>query len=293
MIPAGRSFFKMSGSGNDFVMIDARTEPPGVLEQPQVIRALSARGTGVGADGVVFLEPSVRADLRIRYFNSDGSLAALCGNATLCSARLALELGIADPEGFRIETGAGVLPARLHDGLPEVDLDPIAEVSVDGPIEVRGAERRSGYLLVGVPHVTILVPDVETVDVVGRGRPIRLDPRLPEGANANFVAPAGPGRWRMRTYERGVEAETLACGTGAVASAILLTSWGEADGPVELITRSGRTLRVRLRRGAGGEWHPSLSGHAAVVFTGSLAEPLSRVEDTPAVAAAAAGRQDQ
>ena len=275
MIPGGRSFYKVSGSGNDFVMFDARDEPAGALERPEAVRALSARGTGVGADGVVFLERSGSADLRIRYFNSDGSLASLCGNATLCSSRLAVELGMVDPSGFRIETGAGVLPARIRDGRPEVDLAAITGVSAEGPIEVEGAEVRSGYLIAGVPHVTILVPDVEAVDVVGRGRPIRHDRRLPQGANVNFVSEAGPGRWRIRTYERGVEAETLACGTGAVASAILLTAWGEASGPVQLVTQSGRSLGVRLRRGSDGEWHPSLSGGAAVVFTGNLSEVLS------------------
>lgn len=285
MIPAGRTFFKMSGSGNDFVMFDARAEPAGELERPEAIRAMSARGTGIGADGVVFLEPSREADLRIRYFNADGSLASLCGNATLCSSRLAVELGMVDPSGFRIETGAGVLAARIRDGLPEIDLSPVSDISPEGPIETRGDERRSGYLVAGVPHVTLLVPDVEAVDVVGRGRPIRQDKRLPHGANANFVAPAGPGRWRIRTYERGVEAETLACGTGAVASAILLTAWGEAHGPVALVTRSGRSLRVRLRE-ADGAWYPSLSGSAAVVFTGSLGEALPAGEEIRSAAAA-------
>ena len=274
MIPGGRSFYKVSGSGNDFVMFDARQEAAGALEQPEAVRALSARGTGVGADGVVFLERSATADLRIRYFNSDGSLASLCGNATLCSTRLAVELGMVDPGGFRIETGAGVLPARIRDGLPEVDLASVTNVSTSGPIEVQGSEVMAGYLVAGVPHVTILVPDVDEVDVVERGRPIRHDPRLPHGANANFVSRVGPDRWRIRTYERGVEAETLACGTGAVASAILLTAWGEASGPVQLVTQSGRTLQVRLRAGRDGEWHPSLSGGATVVFTGALSEVL-------------------
>lgn len=271
-IPNGRPFYKMSGSGNDFVMVDAREAPAGPLEAPEVIQALSARGTGVGADGVVFLEPSDVADLRIRYFNSDGSLASLCGNATLCSARLAVELGLVEPAGFRIETGAGVFAARMTGKLPEIDMAPVAEVRAEGPIEVQPPERRSGFAVVGVPHVTLLVPDVEEVDVVGRGRPIRRDPRLPHGANVNFVAPGESGRWLIRTYERGVEAETLACGTGAVASAILLTEWGEASGPVELVTRSGRSLHVRLRRDGEGRWLPSLSGSAVVVFRGELAE---------------------
>ena len=272
MIPGGRQFYKMSGSGNDFVMVDARTEPAGRLEEPEVIQAVSARATGVGADGVVFLEPSAAADLRIRYFNSDGSLASLCGNATLCASRLAVELRMVDPGGFTIETGAGVLAARLTGGQPEIDLADVTDISPDGPIEVAGDELRSGYAVVGVPHVTLLVPDVERVDVVGRGRPVRRDRRLPQGANVNFVSADGRGRWRIRTYERGVEAETLACGTGAVASAILLTMWGEAAGPVELVTKSGRALRVRLRRSSSGAWLPSLSGNAAVVFTGALSE---------------------
>lgn len=275
MIPSGRQFYKMSGSGNDFVMFDARVEPAGELERPEAIQAMSARGTGIGADGVVFLEPADDADLQIRYFNADGSLASLCGNATLCSSRLAVELGMVDPSGFRIRTGAGVLEARVRDGLPEIDMAPVTGVSADGPIERLENELRSGYLMVGVPHVSILVPDVEAVDVVGRGRPIRHDQRLPHGANVNFVAPTGEGRWLIRTYERGVEAETLACGTGAVATAILLTAWGEADGPVELVTRSGRSLRVRLSRDQRSDvWHPSLSGHALVVFRGTLSEVL-------------------
>lgn len=275
MIPSGRQFYKMSGSGNDFVMFDARTEPAGDLERPEAIRAMSARGTGIGADGVVFLEPADDADLQIRYFNADGSLASLCGNATLCSSRLAVELGMVNPAGFRIKTGAGVLEARIREGLPEIDMAPVSGVSADGPIERIGAEQRTGYLMVGVPHVSILVPEVESVDVVGRGRPIRHDRRLPHGANVNFVARAADGRWLIRTYERGVEAETLACGTGAVATAILLTAWGEAEGAVELVTRSGRSLRVRLNRDpATDAWLPSLSGHALVVFRGTLSEVL-------------------
>lgn len=274
MIPAGRAFFKMSGSGNDFVVIDARAQGAGSLERPEVIRTLAARGTGVGADGVVFLEASDAAHVRIRYFNADGTLASLCGNATLCATRLAVELGAAPAGGLTIETGAGVLGARIDGGIPEIDLAPIREVVERGPIEPVGHERRSGFVRAGVPHVTLLVPDVETVDVVGRGRPIRHDPGLRDGANANFVAPVADGRWRIRTYERGVEAETLACGTGAVASAILLTAWGEARGPVELVTRSGRTLRVRLRRDDSGAWLPSLAGEARVVFRGELAEVL-------------------
>ena len=277
MIPGGRAFYKMSGSGNDFVIVDARSEPPGELATPAVIERICARGTGVGADGIVFIEGSRSADLRMTYLNADGSLAALCGNATLCSARLALELGIVPANGeFTIETGSGTIRARALDGnreRPEIDLQPVREIrpAVDEVALLTG-ERRIGFAVAGVPHLVLLVDDVETVDVVGRGRPLRQLETLPEGANVNFVSRGGrSGQWRMRTYERGVEGETLACGTGSVATAILLSEWGEATSPVSLTTRSGRILTVRIR--PDGECrHPSLAGEARIVFTGSLGE---------------------
>ena len=275
MIPAGRAFYKMSGSGNDFVMVDARTEPPGRLAEPEVVQRICARGTGVGADGIVFLEPSDRAAIRLVYLNADGSRADLCGNATLCTTRLATELGVAPPEGLDIETDSGVIAARIKDGRPEIDLQPVRDIRPSyEALERKPGERRIGFALVGVPHVVVFVEDLETVDVVGRGRVIRRDASLSHGANANFVGRDRYGRWRMRTYERGVEAETLACGSGAVATAIMLTVWGEADGVVTLETRSGRELAVTLRRADQREqcWYPSLRGEGAVVFEGQLAE---------------------
>ena len=125
--------------------------------------------------------------------------------------------------------------------------------------------------MVGVPHVVILCGDVESVDVEGRGRPIRYDPALAAGANVNFVARDGDG-WAMRTYERGVEAETLACGTGSVASAALLTAWGESGASTALRTRSGLTLTVRFRENDRGLVTPSLAGEGRIVFRGELPE---------------------
>jgi diaminopimelate epimerase len=128
-----------------------------------------------------------------------------------------------------------------------------------------------GFALAGVPHLGVRCESVDALDVVGRGRPLRFDPSLAQGANVNFLAPDGSGAWLIRTYERGVEAETLACGTGSVASAILLVEAGEAESPVRLRTRSGRTLTVRLRRSERG-WEPSLSGEARIVFEGRFGE---------------------
>jgi diaminopimelate epimerase len=278
MIPAGRPFYKMSGSGNDFIVVDARREPPGPLADPGAIQRLCAHGTGVGADGIVFLETSAVATVKLVYLNADGSRADFCGNATLCTTRLAAELGLAPQSGsaggveVAIETDAGIVAARLRDGLPEIDLQPVTEVRANVPeIGPQAGESRIGFALVGVPHLVIRCEDVSTVDVVARGRPLRRHQAMPQGANVNFVSGGSDGRWRIRTYERGVEAETLACGSGAVATGILLTVWGEVSGPVELRTGSGRLLRVRLERDDAC-WKPSLAGEGRVVYQGQLAE---------------------
>lgn len=263
----------MSGSGNDFVFFDARDEPAGELETPEVIGSLCARGLGIGADGVVFLERSRVADVALRYFNRDGTLADLCGNASLCTTRLATELGAVDPAGFRLETGSGVLKARIRDGLPEIDLAPVRDVATSVPTVRPGAgETHLGFALAGVPHVVIACGSpLDKADVAGRGAALRYDPAFPDGANVNFAESAGDGSWRYRTYERGVEAETLACGTGAVATAVLLKEWGLADGSIDLVTSSGRTLQVTLRR-TGDAWTPSLRGEGRLVFSGRLGE---------------------
>lgn len=271
MLPTGRTFYKMSGSGNDFVMVDAMSTGPGELANAQSIQAICARGTGIGADGIVFLERSWAADFRMVYLNSDGSRADLCGNATLCSVRLAVELGIMPAGECHVETDAGVLSARLLPTGPEIDLGAVTDVRTRLPFRLAAGERWIGFATAGVPHLVVRVDDVETVDVVGRGRPLRHDSSLAQGANVNFVSPDGAGGWRIRTYERGVEGETLACGTGAVATAVLLTEAGEATAGAALATRSNRILRVRLQESLTG-WHPSLSGEARLVFKGVLGE---------------------
>ena len=272
MISFGREFLKLSGSGNDFVFVDARREPPGALTSPEVVGAICSRGTGIGADGVVFVEGSEVADVRMTYLNADGSRADLCGNATLCTARVARELGIVDGAGeFLIETDVGALRARFAGDIPEIDLRPVSEVRPEAGIPLERGEQRMGYAVAGVPHLVIPVEDLEAVDVVGRGRPLRRHRSLTHGANVNFVQRNADGAFSYRTYERGVEAETLACGTGAVAIAVLLTTWGLASDPVRLRTRSGRELRVRLS-GPASARVPSLSGEAQIVFRGNLGE---------------------
>jgi len=271
VIPTGRAFYKMSGSGNDFVMVDARSEPRGRLEDPDVIQAICARGTGVGADGIVFLERSEQADIRLTYLNADGSRADFCGNATLCTTRLAIELGVGGAAGLSIETDSGLVSARIRGETPEIDLQPVTQVRPDAGINLMAGERRIGFALVGVPHLVLLCDDVSTVDVVGRGRPLRSEASLEHGANVNFVSPRAGGGWRYRTYERGVEAETLACGSGAVATGVLLNAWGLAAPPVEIQTRSGKSVTVDFKR-AGQSWSPSLAGEGRIVYRGELSE---------------------
>lgn len=271
MIPFGREFYKMSGSGNDFVFVDTRVAPAGPLASAEVVGAICARGTGIGADGVCFLEASDSASIRLIYLNADGSRADLCGNATLCTARLCRELGVVSAEEFSIETDSGILGARFHGNQPEIDLLPVGDIMEDAGIPIGTGERRIGFALAGVPHLVMVVDDLDGVDVVGRGRPLRRHPSLKAGANVNFVQPAGGNRFRYRTYERGVEAETLACGTGAVATAVLLTRWGMAHGPVTIQTRSGRDLAVRFS-GDGDTPRPSLMGEARITYRGTFGE---------------------
>jgi len=262
----------MSGSGNDFVFVDARKNDPGALASPDVVGAICSRGTGIGADGVVFLEGSNRASVRLIYLNADGTRADLCGNATLCTARLSRELGIISGSSeFTIETDYGVLGARFVGEQPEIDLLPVSDVRPEVGIPLAAGEHRMGFALAGVPHLVIVVDDLEAVDVVGRGRPLRWHQSLRTGANVNFVQVGADGTVAYRTYERGVEAETLACGTGAVATAVLLTHWGLVEGPVRIRTRSGRELGVRLTEASSGRI-PSLTGEARLVYRGQFGE---------------------
>ena len=271
----GTTIYKMTGSGNDFVMLDGRHTTPGDWSGDD-IRAVCARGTGVGADGLVCVGPGNGLDVvRMIYFNSDGSRAAMCGNAALCSTRLAARLGLANPQRMTLETDAATYESRcMPDGeRAELHLAPVhAPAAVPGLATAPG-ERQVVLGSVGVPHLVVLVDDVERIEVVTRGRLLRCDPALgADGANVNFVSPAARGsQWRMRTYERGVEDETLACGTGAVAAACALAEWGLAKLPITFWTRSGRTLEARARKTSEGLYEDVwLGGEARLVIRGVI-----------------------
>jgi len=273
----GTTIYKMTGSGNDFVMVDARHTPPADWSA-QDIRAVCARGTGVGADGLVFVGPGSGADaVRMIYFNSDGSRAAMCGNAALCTTRLAARLGLARATQMVLETDAGTYASRCDGQGPEERAElHLAPVKVPAPVDglaTAPGERQAVLGTVGVPHLVVLVDDVDLIDVMARGKALRCDQALgPAGANVNFIS-AGPrtSEWRMRTYERGIEDETLACGTGAVAAACALAEWNLAMPPLTFWTRSGRRLEVRVRK-ASAELYDDvwLGGEARLVVRGVI-----------------------
>lgn len=266
--------WKMSGSGNDFVFFDGRGDES--MERrardPEFVRAVCTPHTGVGADGVAVIQASATQDFKLAYFNRDGSLGELCGNASLCATRLATELGIASPSGLTFETEAGVIAGRLRDGRPEIDLQPPSGLRPDAGIGRATGEIRLGFVDTGVPHLVVRTEDTSQVDVEGRGPELRFHESLRAGANVNWVAPGTDGEWRMRTYERGVEGETLACGTGAVACAVMLRAWGESGDRTKIRTRSGRLLEVTLTERGAGVTVPSLSGEGRIVFDGALRE---------------------
>lgn len=274
------AFSKMTGSGNDFVFFDGRQVDSASLTLPEVIRAICNRHNGIGADGMVILEPFEAhmeqggrgSQARIHYFNSDGTPADLCGNATLCSATMSIALGIADANGMGLETPSGRISSRVVDGQPEIELQPVATVIADIDIVRAAGEERIGFAVVGIPHVVVLCENADSVDLDSRGSPMRHHVATgPKGANVNWVSPVHNGSWRYRTFERGVEAETLACGTGAVATAILLTTWGLASSPIRILTRSGRELVVGLAR-LSDTWRPTLRGEGRIVFRGTIGD---------------------
>jgi diaminopimelate epimerase len=273
----GQPFVKMSGSGNDFVVFDTISTPIPSEISHELIAAICNRRNGIGADGVVVLGSGASVSASVSYFNADGSRGELCGNATLCSTALCVSLGYANASSVKLLTDSGLVEGTV-DEEPSIRLQPVSELASEwAPGDRRPDERRIGFARVGVPHLVVLVDDVSTVDVDRRGRALRHDPTLgPAGANANFVSEGQAGLWRMRTFERGVEAETLACGTGAVATAAMLARWGLADPgrPAQLETRSGRSLTVSVEGDSAGRRVPRLRGEGRIVFSGRIGELL-------------------
>lgn len=274
-------FAKLQGSGNDFVVIDNRDEKVyrfiekvGVCLKEFVLKVCQPH-TGVGADGLILIEKpeDPQNDFRWQFFNADGSEAEMCGNGSRCAVRFCYDLGIVD-EKVRFETLAGVIKAEVLEGgrRVRVQLTPPSKPT-KRTLVVDGRKLEGTFINTGVPHFVLLVEDLDKVNVVELGRAIRFHEEFqPKGTNVNFVEPASEGSVRVRTYERGVEGETLACGTGATASAIVSYLEGFVkERPVEVITRSGEIIRIdfddQLRE-------VFLEGSVYKVFEGTLSPEI-------------------
>jgi diaminopimelate epimerase len=238
------AFAKMAGGGNDFVVIDNRQ---GRVSDPvELARRVCTPHLSVGADGLILIEQSARATFRMRYWNSDGSVGEFCANGTRCAARFAL-VNVIAPKRMTIETGAGITAAEVSDGgQVTLTLPPPYGFRAERPLRVGDREIRGAFIIVGVPHYVIFLRDeLWSQDIVPLGRAVRVHPELqPAGANVNFVVVRGEHEIEVRTYERGVEAETLSCGSGVVASTTVAGLFGRVKSPVSVLTRSGITLEV-------------------------------------------------
>jgi diaminopimelate epimerase len=268
-------FLKMHGAGNDFVVIDHRAP---FLSGPveTLFARLCDRRRGIGADGVLLLERDPEFDYAMRYYNADGRPAEYCGNGARCLALLALDLGLGRGGEVHFRTAAGVQRARRDPSGRGIRLAFGQPVRGGEEVRVEAAGRAfSGRLLEpGVPHFVTAVERVEWVPVAEWGTALRHHPRFgAPGANVDFVAPLGPGRLAMRTYERGVEAETLACGSGAIASALWWAVGGQPS-PVRVLTAGGDELVVEFRANRDGYDDVYLTGPAEVSFTGEWPAPI-------------------
>lgn len=263
----------MSGAGNDFVIIDNR-EPviePG--QKRQFVKKVCARKTSVGADGVIFIEPSERADFRWDFYNADGSTAEMCGNGGRCVARYAFEHGIASRR-LSFETLAGIITAEVDGPSVKVKLSTPRRPRQDMEIKLEDASCLVDALDTGVPHAVIYSDDVSREDIPRIGRGIRFHEAFaPAGTNVNWVQVLDPHSLRIRTYERGVEGETLACGTGAVAAALLAARRHKVEPPIRVETRGGESLTVHFQNPANGSFGDVfLEGMTKTTFEGVIVE---------------------
>lgn len=265
------AFTKMNGTGNDFLVIDNRNQQVPPEHQPEFTRRVCRRMFSAGADGVIFIEDSDRADFRWRFYNSDGSIPEMCGNGARCAARFAFRAGIAG-ERMSFETVAGIIEAEIRpDEEVRLRMTEPFDLREDFTIFVGGREHRAAFINTGVPHAVILVED-ENTPVKEWGREVRFHPMFePEGTNANFVTIRGRNEILSRTYERGVEDETRACGTGAVASAVIASIKEKCASPVQVITSGGERLTIEFEIKEGGRvGEVFLTGPARIVYHGEL-----------------------
>lgn len=260
-------FWKMHGAGNDMILVDDREETFPAHDREWMAH-IGRRQLGIGCDGFILIRRSEAADFGMRFYNPDGGEAEMCGNGARCVARLAHELGIA-PASMRIDTVAGIVGAEIVGERVRLHMTPPHDWRLRQHLQLEGQSLEYSFVNSGVPHVMLNVDELATADVAGIGAAVRHHADFaPAGTNVNFVAVTGPRSLRLRTYERGVEAETLACGTGIVACALLAGRLGLVATPVELTCGSGDVLEVDYELDGEGAQDVVLLGPAEHVFEG-------------------------
>jgi diaminopimelate epimerase len=263
-------FTKMNGAGNDFVLLDNR-ERRIALSRDQIVR-LCDRHRGVGADGVLQLVPcaSGKADWAWQFYNSDGSTGEMCGNGARCFSRFVQRL-LGLTNGFTFETEAGFITASFEGELVTVDLTPPGPPQLNQQVPLSVGTQTIHSISTGVPHAVMFVPDTDKVMMQQLGPEIRRHPHFgPKGTNVNFVQRLGQNHIRVRTFERGVEGETLACGTGVTAAALICARLHGFTSPVKVEVQGGDQLQVSFCEQGGAFSDVRLTGPAQFVFDGRI-----------------------
>ncbi len=266
-------FTKMSGAGNDFIICDHRKPFLAENEMAELARLICRRKFSVGADGLILIENDPQVDFLWHFYNADGSLAEMCGNGARCAARFAYDLGIA-PASMRFKTVAGVIEAEIIEAAVKLKMTTPVDLRLDQQITINSKEISGHHINTGVPHVVIFVDDITKVPIIEQGRAVRNHAVYqPAGANVNFVEMRGAQELYVRTYERGVEGETMACGTGAVAAALIAARIRRAVSPVRIITSGGDSLYIHFRLDTDKDVHEVyLEGPAHTIYSGQLRE---------------------
>ncbi|MBI5199632.1 MAG: diaminopimelate epimerase [Nitrospirae bacterium] len=266
------TFTKMQAEGNDFIIIDNRR---GKLKKRGIedfIRKVCKRRFSVGADGLIFIVPSRKADFKWHYYNPDGSEVEMCGNGSRCAARFAYLNKIA-PAKLSFETIAGIIKAKIKGSRVKVELTKPYSLRLGFKIPINGKKYDVNFLNTGVPHVVYFSTDIDKFDVVGIGRKTRYHKLFrPSGTNANFVKILGSHSLSIRTYERGVEDETLSCGTGSVAAALIAGALSKVKSPVYIKTKGGKTLKVYFKWDGKEFSQIFLEGETKVIYKGELSK---------------------
>lgn len=263
-------FTKMNGAGNDFVLLDGRARSIN-LTRDQIVR-LCDRHRGVGADGVIILVPSAsgKADWAWEFYNSDGSAGEMCGNGARCFSRF-VQKRTGLKRDFRFETGAGIIAAHFQGGRVTVNLTEPKDLRLSEKVPLSAGAETVHSLDTGVPHAVLFVPDADKAMVAQLGPEIRHHAHFkPRGTNVNFVQVLGPSHIRVRTFERGVEGETLACGTGVTASALVASRVHKFSSPVKVQVQGGEQLEVSFTVRNGAFSDVRLTGPAEFVFDGRI-----------------------